>query len=100
MNSLRGQPEHRSPKSTSRFLTSHFSLLTSVGLALLVTACSSKPPETKDYTSKIAADRAAKDAAFAAGDDPIPKARHAEFLPLAYFHIEPDYDVPAQLNRI
>ena len=71
-----------------------------VALILLATACSSKPPETKDYASKIAADRAAKDASFAAGDDPIPKARHAEFLPLAYFNIEPDYNVPAQLNRI
>jgi uncharacterized protein (DUF1684 family) len=67
---------------------------------LLVTACSSKPPETKDYASKIAADRASKDTTFATGDDPIPKARHAEFLPLAYFPIEPDYNVPAQLNRI
>ena len=75
-------------------------LLIAVVLVLGATACSSKPPETKDYASKIAADRAAKDASFAAGDDPIPKARHAEFLPLAYFNIEADYNVPAQLNRI
>ena len=75
-------------------------LLIAVVLVLSATACSSKPPETKDYASKIAADRAAKDASFAAGDDPIPKARHAEFLPLAYFNIEADYNVPAQLNRI
>jgi uncharacterized protein (DUF1684 family) len=71
-----------------------------VALVLMVTGCSSKPPETKDYASKIAADRAVKEASFEAGDDPIPKARHAEFLPLAYFSIEPDYNVPAQLNRI
>ena len=71
-----------------------------MALVLLAAACSSKPPETGDYASNIAADRAAKDASFAAGDDPIPKARHAEFLPLAYFPIEPDYNVPAQLNRI
>ena len=79
--------------------SSRFLLLTSHFLLLLVTACSSKPPETRDYAAKIAADRAAKDSTFAAGDDPIPKARHAEFLPLAYFPIEPDYNVPAQLNR-
>jgi uncharacterized protein len=84
-----------------RLQTSDFVLQTFVAvLVLLAAACSSKPPETKDYASKIAADRAAKDASFAAGDDPIPKARHAEFLPLAYFPIEPDYNVPAQLNRI
>ena len=81
--------------------TSDFVLQTSVAvLVLIATACSSKPPETKDYASKIASDRAVKDASFAAGDDPIPKARHAEFLPLAYFNIELDYNVPAQLNWI
>ena len=70
-------------------------------LSLLATACSSKPPDQpKDYVSKIAAERAAKDAAFAACDDPIPKARHAEFLPLAYFPIDPDYNVPGVLKPI
>jgi uncharacterized protein (DUF1684 family) len=84
-----------------RLQTSYFVLHTFIALLVLIaTACSSKPPETKDYASKIAADRASKDITFAAGDDPIPKARHAEFLPLAYFPIEPDYNVPAQLNRI
>jgi uncharacterized protein len=70
-------------------------------LALLASACSSKPPdEPKDYVGKIAAERAAKDAAFAAGDDPIPKVKHAEFLPLAYFPIEPDYNTPGVLKPI
>jgi uncharacterized protein (DUF1684 family) len=68
---------------------------------LLMGACSSRPPEEpKDYVSKIAAARAAKDAAFAAGDDPIPKAKHAEFLPLAYFPIEPEYNAPGVLKPI
>jgi uncharacterized protein (DUF1684 family) len=63
-------------------------------------ACASKPPDdSRDYAVKVAADRAAKDASFQAGDDPIPKTRHAEFLPLAYFAIEPDYNVPASLKR-
>jgi uncharacterized protein (DUF1684 family) len=75
---------------------------TFVGLSLLFAAgCSSKPPdEPKDYVSKIAHERAAKDAAFTAGDDPIPKARHAQFLPLGYFPIDPDYDAPAVLKPI
>jgi uncharacterized protein (DUF1684 family) len=62
-------------------------------------ACSSKPPEdSPDYAAKLAADRASKDAAFMATDDPIPKSRHAEFLPLAYFPIDADYNVPAGLK--
>jgi uncharacterized protein (DUF1684 family) len=62
-------------------------------------ACASKPPDdSRDYPAKVAADRAAKDAAFQSGNDPIPKARHAEFLPLAYFPIDPDYNVPASLK--
>jgi uncharacterized protein (DUF1684 family) len=70
-------------------------------LAIALSACSSRPPdEPKDYVSKIAAERAAKDAAFTAGDDPIPKASHAQFLPLGYFAIDPDYDAPAALKPI
>jgi uncharacterized protein (DUF1684 family) len=69
-------------------------------VALLAIACSAPPPDDRDYATKIAADRAAKDAAFAAGGDPIPTAKHAEFLPLAYFPIDPAFNVPAQLKRI
>ena len=62
-------------------------------------ACSNKPPDdSRDFAAKLAADRAAKDAAFMAGDDPIPKSRHAQFLPLAYFPIEQAYSVPAVLK--
>ena len=68
--------------------------------ALLTGACSSKPFEEKDYVSRIAAERATKDAAFAAGDDPIPRANHGTFLPLAYFPIDPDYNVPASLKAV
>ena len=61
--------------------------------------CSGKPPDDSlDFAAKLAADRAAKDAAFLAGDDPIPRSRHAQFLPLAYFPIERDYSVPAVLK--
>jgi hypothetical protein len=75
--------------------------LIGIVLSLSIGACSAPPPpETKDYAVKVAADRAAKDALFQAADDPIPKPKHAEFLPLAYFPIDPDYDVPAQLKTI
>ena len=64
-------------------------------------ACSSKPPdEPKDYAAKIAAARAAKDAEFASSEDPIPKARHKDLLPLAYFPIDPEYNVPGVLKRV
>jgi uncharacterized protein (DUF1684 family) len=72
-----------------------------VASALVVSAiaCSSKPPDdSRDFAARLAADRAAKDAAFLASDDPIPKARHAQFLPLAYFPIDPEYSVPAGLK--
>ena len=64
-----------------------------------VAACSGRPPEdTRDYAQRIAADRTAKDALFQSGDDPIPAARKAALLPLAYFPIDPTYDVPASLE--
>jgi uncharacterized protein (DUF1684 family) len=62
-------------------------------------ACSSKPPEdTRDYAQRIAADRAAKDELFRQGNDPIPDAKKSTLLPLAYFPIDPAYDVPASLT--
>jgi len=75
--------------------------LAAAALVLLAAACSSAPPdEPKDYAAKIAAERAAKDAQFAASDDPIPKERHKDLLPLAYFPIDPDYNVPGVLKRV
>jgi uncharacterized protein len=65
---------------------------------LVVAACGSKPADDQDYATKVAADRAVKDASFLGSDDPIPKTRHAEFLPLAYFPIDPEYNVPAVLK--
>ena len=68
-------------------------------LIALSVACSNAPPDNpKDYAAKIAAGRAAKDASLAASDDPIPKASHPTFLPLAYFPIDPDYNVAASLK--
>jgi uncharacterized protein (DUF1684 family) len=63
-------------------------------------ACRSKPPiDDADYVGAVAAARAAKDADFmSGGDSPIPPTRRAEFVPLAYFPIDPEYDVPAILK--
>jgi uncharacterized protein (DUF1684 family) len=71
-----------------------------LSVVLLNLACNPKPPEAKDYVAKVSAERTNKDALFQAADDPIPKTKHAEFLPLSYFPIDPDYDVPAQLKPI
>ena len=72
---------------------------------LLVTAvvgasCSNKPHEEspEDYIRKITAGRAAKDADFQAGHDVVPDARKAELLPLAYFPVDPAYNVLAGLK--
>ena len=62
--------------------------------------CSPAPPDERDYATKIASARSAKDAQFSGGDDPIPQAKHAQFLPLAYFPIEPDYNVPGTIKPI
>lgn len=61
--------------------------------------CSGKPPENgADYIAQIAGARAEKDAEFQRGSDPVPDNKKAEFLPLAYFPIDPAYSVPAALK--
>jgi uncharacterized protein len=91
----------RRRKRTIFFVLSCFRgllLLALIGAAF--PACSPPPPDERDYATKLAADRASKDAAFAKSDDPIPAAAHAKFLPLAYFPIDPDYNVPGTLKPI
>ena len=93
---------HENAKTRNGFV--FFVLSCFRGLMLLTVAisiaCTAPPPDDRDYATKIAADRAAKDAAFTAADDPIPRAKHAEFLPLAYYPIDPEFNVPAELKRI
>jgi uncharacterized protein (DUF1684 family) len=69
-------------------------------LAIVVAAaCSGKPPEDTGYVARIATQRAAKDASFqTSADSPIPAGRRGDLLPLAYFPIDPDYNVPAALK--
>jgi uncharacterized protein (DUF1684 family) len=69
------------------------------GLLATVVGCSSKPPDDPEaYVRKITAARATKDADFSSSNDPIPENKHAEFLPLAYFPVDPSYNVLAGLK--
>ena len=61
-------------------------------------ACNRPPDDPKDYVARIGAARAGKDAEFQRSDDPIPADRKAELLPLAYFPIDPEYNVAAALT--
>lgn len=61
-------------------------------------ACRNTPPEPTDYLGKVEASRASKDANFKASKDPIPEDKKGEFLPLAYFPVDPDYNVPGVLK--
>ena len=62
-------------------------------------ACSNRPPDDPEaYVRTITAARAAKDADFSASNDPVPESRKAEFLPLAYFPVDPQYNVIAGLK--
>jgi uncharacterized protein (DUF1684 family) len=47
---------------------------------------------------KVVEWRLERDKTWSESDDPIPAARHAEFLPLKYFPPDPNYTVPAQLK--
>ena len=74
-------------------------LLVLLALIVVASACNHAPPDDpRDYAQRLADDRAAKDELFRNGKDPIPDARKAELLPLAYFPIDPEYDVPATLE--
>lgn len=74
-------------------------IVAAAAVALSLAACSSRPPDdSADYVKKVTAGRAAKDADFQASNDPIPAAKKAEFLPLAYFPVDPTYKVLAGLK--
>ena len=68
-------------------------------IAVVVAAgCATRPPDPQEYVARIAAEREAKDAQFMEEDDPVPRNRKPEILPLAYFAIDPEYNVPAGLK--
>ena len=69
-----------------------------IAIAAALSSCSNKPPENKDYASRLTAERQAKDAQFMEESEPVPKSRKAKLLPLAYFPIDPEYNVAATLK--
>ena len=70
-----------------------------MALALFAAACSNKPPDNPEqYAARVASERAAKDAEFQRNDDVVPKDKKTQFLPLAYFPIDPEYHVLAALK--
>jgi uncharacterized protein (DUF1684 family) len=72
--------------------------LPAIAIAVALSACSNKPPENKDYASRLTGERQAKNTQFIEEDEPVPKNRKATLLPLAYFPIDPEYNVPAALR--
>lgn len=61
-------------------------------------ACRNEPPASTDYVGKVEVSRASKDKSFRASKDPIPEDKKDEFLPLAYFSVDPEYNVPGVLK--
>ena len=61
-------------------------------------SCGPGAPDGRDYMTRLAAARTEKDAYFQKEREPVPANRKAELLPLAYFPIDPSYDVPAVLK--
>jgi uncharacterized protein len=73
--------------------------LVATALTIVAAACSNKPPDDpREYASKVAAERAAKDAEFQRSDDVVPKDKKAQFLPLSYYPVDPEYHVVAALK--
>jgi uncharacterized protein (DUF1684 family) len=60
--------------------------------------CRPASPDGLDYAGKVAASRAAKDTRFKTANSPLPESRKAVFLPLAYYPVDPEYDVPGVLK--
>jgi hypothetical protein len=64
-------------------------------------ACTNRPPEDEGrYVREIETARAEKDATFQKAPDgePVPISRRGQLLPLAYFAIDPAYNVAAVLQ--
>lgn len=69
-----------------------------VAIAAAMAACTSGP-DADQYAARMAEHRAAKDESFRTSpDSPIPPDRKSMLLPLAYFPVDEDYAVPAELE--
>jgi uncharacterized protein (DUF1684 family) len=72
-----------------------------MAVAIFAAACSSGPsaPDEGSYVERLTSERADKERMFReSSDSPIPSGKHAEMLPLSYFHIDSAYSVPAVLK--
>ena len=67
--------------------------LVSLLAGIVLCACDAKPLPTPD----VATWRAEKDRYMRSSESPVPKEKRATFPPLAYFPIDPAYQVPASL---
>ena len=66
--------------------------------AIAAAGCTPGPPDESAALQKVVEWRAQRDKTWSESNDPIPAARHAEFLPLKYFSPDPNYAVPAELK--
>jgi hypothetical protein len=73
-------------------------LLIVVAFAFAAAGCAVEPPSASDYVTRIAAARAAKNAAFKNQAEPVPENLKDTLLPLVYYPPDPEYDVPAALE--
>lgn len=67
-------------------------------VATVAAACNRPPDDPQDYAARIAEARASKDADFQRTNDPVPADKKAQFLPLAYYPVDPEYHVLAALT--
>ena len=68
-------------------------------LILAVAACNPRPPDETDYVKRITIARSEKETFFkTSSESPVPESRKGELLPLAYYPIDPSYNVPAALK--
>ena len=69
-----------------------------LAVATVAAACNRPPDDLQDYAARIAEARASKDADFQRANDPVPADKKAQFLPLAYYPVDPEYHVLAALT--
>jgi uncharacterized protein (DUF1684 family) len=74
-------------------------LITAVVAAIALVACTGPANDGTNAVEEIVAARTAKDKWLKEStDSPIPADKRSEFLPLAYFAVDPSYRVPAVLT--
>lgn len=92
---LAAGPRNHRTRAIARFIR-FVALLGAI--VFTVNACRNAPPEASGYVGKIEAARQTKDANFRTTNDPVPADKKDIFLPLAYFAVDPDYNVPGVLR--